>query len=122
MPLLMCPNCNQSMREVVRNGVHIDMCPVCRGVWLDRGELEKIVTPLRQAATDLEAERTELARARESFDRDPEAWRREHPGAGDPPPRRRARDDDDDDNDDWGDRRRGGRRRGGLFDLFDIFD
>lgn len=26
-----------------RNGVEIDYCPVCRGVWLDRGELDKIL-------------------------------------------------------------------------------
>ncbi len=43
MPLLMCPNCNASMSEVKRNDVAFDMCPACRGVWLDRGELEKII-------------------------------------------------------------------------------
>lgn len=40
MPLLMCPNCNEGMQEVTRNDVHIDVCPRCRGVWLDHGELE----------------------------------------------------------------------------------
>ena len=43
MPLLMCPNCNASMTEVKRNDVAFDMCPTCRGVWLDRGELDKII-------------------------------------------------------------------------------
>ena len=43
MPLLMCPNCNASMTEVKRDDVAFDMCPTCRGVWLDRGELEKII-------------------------------------------------------------------------------
>ena len=43
MPLLLCPNCNQSMTAVNRQGVEFDMCPTCRGVWLDRGELEKLV-------------------------------------------------------------------------------
>ena len=43
MPLLMCPNCNASMSEVKRNDVAFDMCPACRGVWLDRGELDKII-------------------------------------------------------------------------------
>jgi uncharacterized protein len=41
---LMCPNCSASMTEVKRNDVAFDMCPTCRGVWLDRGELEKIIT------------------------------------------------------------------------------
>jgi uncharacterized protein len=43
MPLMLCPNDNTSMTAVVRNGVEFDMCPVCRGVWLDRGELEKLM-------------------------------------------------------------------------------
>lgn len=43
MPLLLCPNDNGSMQTVRRAGVEFDMCPTCRGVWLDRGELEKLM-------------------------------------------------------------------------------
>ena len=43
MPLLLCPNDNSSMTTVNRSGVEFDMCPACRGVWLDRGELEKLM-------------------------------------------------------------------------------
>lgn len=43
MPLLMCPNDNAQMQTLERSGVHFDMCPTCRGVWLDRGELEKLM-------------------------------------------------------------------------------
>ena len=43
MPLLMCPNDNAAMQTVERSGVQFDMCPTCRGVWLDRGELEKLM-------------------------------------------------------------------------------
>ena len=43
MPLLMCPNDNAAMQTLERNGVQFDMCPSCRGVWLDRGELEKVM-------------------------------------------------------------------------------
>lgn len=43
MPLLLCPNDNSSMQTVDRSGVQFDMCPTCRGVWLDRGELEKLM-------------------------------------------------------------------------------
>jgi Zn-finger nucleic acid-binding protein len=43
MPLLLCPNDNCSMQTVDRSGVQFDMCPSCRGVWLDRGELEKLM-------------------------------------------------------------------------------
>ena len=35
------------MQEVNRGGVHIDVCTQCRGVWLDRGELEKLLGQVR---------------------------------------------------------------------------
>ena len=38
-----CPVCNVDLRMSDRQGVEIDYCPQCRGVWLDRGELDKIV-------------------------------------------------------------------------------
>ena len=44
MPLMLCPNCNTSMTAVNRQDVEFDMCSACRGVWLDRGELEKLIT------------------------------------------------------------------------------
>ena len=43
MPLLMCPNDNAAMQTVNRSEVQFDICPTCRGVWLDRGELEKLM-------------------------------------------------------------------------------
>lgn len=41
---LRCPNCTTEMMLSNKNGVEIDHCPRCRGVWLDRGELEKITS------------------------------------------------------------------------------
>lgn len=38
-----CPNCKATLVMSERNGVEIDYCPECRGVWLDRGELDKII-------------------------------------------------------------------------------
>ncbi len=38
-----CPNCNETLIMSDRQGVEIDYCPKCRGVWLDRGELDKII-------------------------------------------------------------------------------
>ena len=39
-----CPTCSdQTLVMTERAGVEIDYCPTCRGVWLDRGELDKIV-------------------------------------------------------------------------------
>lgn len=43
-----CPVCdNVSMKEVEKENVLIDICPNCKGVWLDRGELEKITQGLK---------------------------------------------------------------------------
>lgn len=38
-----CPNDNETLLISERHGVEIDYCPECRGVWLDRGELDKII-------------------------------------------------------------------------------
>ncbi|BBO67958.1 hypothetical protein DSCA_18880 [Desulfosarcina alkanivorans] len=38
-----CPVCNLDLLMTERQGVEIDYCKQCRGVWLDRGELDKIV-------------------------------------------------------------------------------
>jgi Zn-finger nucleic acid-binding protein len=38
-----CPACQHELRMADRQGVEIDYCPQCRGVWLDRGELDKII-------------------------------------------------------------------------------
>ena len=40
---LICPKCQSPMRSYERNGVTVDQCTGCRGVFLDRGELERLV-------------------------------------------------------------------------------
>jgi Zn-finger nucleic acid-binding protein len=45
-----CPVCKVPLVMSDRQGVEIDYCPQCRGVWLDRGELDKIIE--RSAAHD----------------------------------------------------------------------
>ena len=39
---LNCPNCSNAMQESKKYEVDIDYCPRCKGVWLDRGEIDKI--------------------------------------------------------------------------------
>jgi Zn-finger nucleic acid-binding protein len=49
-----CPICNNvKMREVEKMGVMIDICPDCKGVWLDRGELEKLTSGIREVKQEL---------------------------------------------------------------------
>lgn len=38
-----CPNDDTILKMSDRQGIEIDYCPQCRGVWLDRGELDKII-------------------------------------------------------------------------------
>jgi Zn-finger nucleic acid-binding protein len=88
-----CPVCKVDLVMSDRQGVEIDYCPKCRGVWLDRGELDKII--------ERNASYQPHAGARD--DREPP-----RPAYG-----RRGRYDDDDDDD-----RRG--RGGFLSDLFNL--
>ena len=38
-----CPSCDVTLAMSDREGVEIDYCPQCRGVWLDRGEIDKLL-------------------------------------------------------------------------------
>jgi Zn-finger nucleic acid-binding protein len=38
-----CPSCKVPLVMSDRQGIEIDYCPQCRGIWLDRGELDKII-------------------------------------------------------------------------------
>ena len=98
MPLLLCPNDNSSMQSIQRAGVEFDMCPTCRGVWLDRGELEKLMV----ADTPPPAPEP---RPQPAHERPPQDYRPQH-GYD------RPRYDDD---------HRGGyrKKKGGIFDIFD---
>jgi uncharacterized protein len=40
---LVCPKCGSEMRSYERNGVVVDQCTGCKGIFLDRGELERLV-------------------------------------------------------------------------------
>ena len=71
-----CPHCdNNDLRAYDRHGVEIDLCPACRGVWLDRGELDKIIerasryreVPLEDYDGDDVRQRRRLAPRRSTF-------------------------------------------------------
>lgn len=51
-----CPRCNGELIETVKHGVVIDSCTSCGGVWLDKGELGKIISQMRKAEAELEEE------------------------------------------------------------------
>ncbi len=43
VPVMACPICRTGLVLSERQEIEIDYCPTCRGVWLDRGELDKII-------------------------------------------------------------------------------
>ena len=51
-----CPNCNVPLVMADRSGIEIDYCPECRGVWLDRGELDKIIERASQNVKNIQTE------------------------------------------------------------------
>ena len=59
-----CPVDNELLQMSERQGVEVDYCPRCRGVWLDRGELDKI---LERASVELAGP---VGRERDDDDRD----------------------------------------------------
>lgn len=40
---MICPRCKTNLEMSVIHDIEIDHCPACKGVWLDRGELDKII-------------------------------------------------------------------------------
>jgi uncharacterized protein len=118
--MVVCPRDGASLVEVNKSGVQIDVCPECKGVWLDRGELEKIL----QITRDLEREFADPPRAQSPQpiaaqpQPRPEYRQESRPEYRDDRGYRRDDDDDDYERDGYGKR----KRKSGLSKLFDIFD
>lgn len=52
--MLLCPACMVELRISERQDIEIDYCPQCRGIWLDRGELDKIIDRSRATVSSRE--------------------------------------------------------------------
>ena len=78
---MQCPNDGATLQMTDRQGVEIDYCPSCRGIWLDRGELDKILERSRAMP--------------DRYDDDDDDYRREPPRSGYDQPRPYDRDRDD---------------------------
>ena len=75
---LRCPNDGARLVEIERSEVLIDACPECRGVWLDRGELDKILAKERAASsTDPDKDFFNEVEGRRERERRPEGERYE---------------------------------------------
>lgn len=106
-----CPIDGTELRISDRQGIEIDYCPKCRGIWLDRGELDKLLERSPQlAATDAPARVSSERERDRDRDRDRDYDR----------DRDRDRGRYDDDYRRPSDYDRGKRRRSLLDDLFDF--
>jgi len=65
-----CPNCEETLVMTERQGVEIDYCPKCRGVWLDKGELDKIIEKSLSAESSQQLKSQDEKRSREHDDGD----------------------------------------------------
>jgi len=93
MPLINSPIDGAPMRQIHRYGIEFDVCPTTGGVWLDKGELEKLIALVKEEA--LQQDRGDRGQGR-------------------------YHDDDEDHDDDRRRDRHGGRRSSRLEDLFDF--
>lgn len=108
---MLCPVDATPLVMADRSGVEIDYCPKCRGVWLDRGELDKIIDrAMTQAPAAPAAPAAPVA---------PVAPAPAQAQGWNPPPPRQGRYDDEED-DDYRRGYRKKRRESFLGDLFDF--
>jgi uncharacterized protein len=113
---LNCPKCHGAMRSYERSGILIDQCTECRGVFLDRGELDKLIDA---EAEHQQAPATAVAQSPPWGSPQQGAYEERHP---DDLPYRddRYRDDRYRDRDDDDDHRYGKKRKRSFLD--DLFD
>ncbi|MCK9195505.1 MAG: zf-TFIIB domain-containing protein [Syntrophales bacterium] len=75
-----CPICIIPLNVAERQGVEIDFCPKCRGVWLDRGELDKIIerSTLETPSRPYPEQRYNDGRSQQPYDKHHDEHRGEH--------------------------------------------
>jgi Zn-finger nucleic acid-binding protein len=106
---MQCPVDGETLVMADRGGVEIDYCPKCRGVWLDRGELDKII---ERAAGPVAVAPAPAARPAAPVYQPEPGYAQQRQDA----PRRRDHDDDDD----YKHGKRPKRRESFLGELFDF--
>jgi len=66
-----CPLCVDEVLDVTHHGgIEIDVCPRCRGIWLDRGELDRLIGPVDAAVRTDAPERSDEIGSSPSRDSD----------------------------------------------------
>lgn len=71
---MLCPVCKVDLLLSEKQGIEIDYCPKCRGIWLDRGELDKIV----EKSANVEDNFRQKERNTNTNYRDDDDWHKSH--------------------------------------------
>jgi Zn-finger nucleic acid-binding protein len=74
--MLTCPKCHGGMRTYERSGVTVDQCGECRGIFLDRGELDRLIDAERDWHSEPAPPR-EASYREDRYDRDDDRYDRE---------------------------------------------
>ncbi len=111
MPLLTSPIDGSPMKPVHRFGIEIDVCPTSGGIWLDKGELEKLLSFIKQAVED-ESEAHPPRPSSADYDKRGHGHYADHD----------RHDRYDDDYPSYGSKRPFKKKKSGLSQIMDIFD
>jgi len=83
---MQCPACHTVLQLAERQGVEIDYCPQCRGVWLDRGELDKLI----ERSATVSAATVPGAGRYKTYEQDDDVSERDQARFSQRPPRRKS--------------------------------
>lgn len=120
MPLLTSPIDGSPMKQINRYGIEIDVCPTTGGVWLDKGELEKLMAYIKDAVDDSEQDFNNFKQAK-SQQRLPKDYYEDEPRHAMPPTYARSyKKYDDDDYEDY--HKYKYKKKSKMKSILDMFD
>lgn len=111
---LVCPKCQGLMRTYERSGITVDQCTDCRGIFLDRGELERLVDAEQGWQRSHSADRDQERDRDRDYDRDRDRDRSRAPSIPNP-----FKDHDDDDRRRYSEGSHKRRKKSFFDELFD---
>ena len=86
---MQCPNDQATLLMTERQGIEIDYCPTCRGVWLDKGELDKLIansentTPVISSSAPAQTFQTSAPQQQSHYPDESNRYQQQHPSSYD---------------------------------------
>ena len=120
MPLLISPIDGSPMKQIHRYGIELDICPTSGGIWLDKGELEKLLAMVNDAVNDSEDDFNHFKQAKSRQQLPPDYYQPDNRHMPPPQYQRSYKRYDDDDYEDY--HRYKYQKKSKLKSILDIFD